>query len=102
MKGRKIQMVKTKNNDERIGFSKDQMIQFLKIFQHNTDTMLELEEQNYQNNKKYMAMEQQLFHEKWKCRYLVRRIKSIAKHYGVPDLAVTEEELEEQIRKTEN
>jgi hypothetical protein len=91
----------TKNN-QRIGFTKDQMIQFLKIFQHNTDTMLEMEEQNYENNKKYMAMEQQLFHEKWKCRYLVRRIKNIAKHYGVPDLAVTEEELDEQIKRSEN
>ena len=92
----------TKENNERIGFTKDQMIQFLKIFQHNTDTMLEMEEQNYENNKKYMAMEQQLFHEKWKCRYLVRRIKNIAKHYGVPDLAVTEEELDEQIKRSEN
>ena len=92
----------TKENKERIGFTKDQMIQFLKIFQHNTDTMLEMEEQNYENNKKYMAMEQQLFHEKWKCRYLVRRIKNIAKHYGVPDLAVTEEELDEQIKRSEN
>ena len=91
----------TKNN-QRIGFTKDQMIQFLKIFQHNTDTMLEMEEQNYENNKKYMAMEQQLFHEKWKCRYLVRRIKNIAKHYGVPDLAVTEEELDEKIKRSEN
>jgi HPt (histidine-containing phosphotransfer) domain-containing protein len=91
----------TKNN-QRIGFTKDQMIQFLKIFQHNTDTMLEMEEQNYENNKKYMAMEQQLFHEKWKCRYLVRRIKNIAKHYGVPDLAVTEEELDDQIKRSEN
>ena len=92
----------TKENNERIGFTKDQMIQFLKIFQHNTDTMLEMEEQNYENNKKYMAMEQQLFHEKWKCRYLVRRIKNIAKHYGVPDLAVTEEELDDQIKRSEN
>ena len=92
----------TKENKERIGFTKDQMIQFLKIFQHNTDTMLEMEEQNYENNKKYMAMEQQLFHEKWKCRYLVRRIKNIAKHYGVPDLAVTEEELDEQIKAKQN
>ena len=91
----------TKNN-QRIGFTKDQMIQFLKIFQQNTDTMLEMEEQNYENNKKYMAMEQQLFHEKWKCRYLVRRIKNIAKHYGVPDLAVTEEELDDQIKRSEN
>ena len=91
----------TKNN-QRIGFTKDQMIQFLKIFQHNTDTMLDMEEQNFENNKKYMKMEQQLFHEKWKCRYLVRRIKNIAKHYGVPDLAVTEEELDEQIKRSEN
>lgn len=92
----------TKENNERIGFTKDQMIQFLKIFQHNTDTMLEMEEQNYENNKKYMAMEQQLFHEKWKCRYLVRRIKNVAKLIGDPDIAVTEEELDEQIKGSEN
>ena len=45
------------NKEERIGFTKDQMIQFLKIFQHNTDTMLDMEEQNFENNKKYMKME---------------------------------------------
>ena len=82
-------------------YKKDVMT-ILKILKHQWDTMLDMEEQNYENNKKYMAMEQQLFHEKWKCRYLVRRIKSIAKHYGVPDLAVTEEELEEQIRDKEH
>ena len=92
----------TKENKERIGFTKDQMIQFLKIFQHNTDTMLDMEEQNYENNKKYMKMEQMLFLEQWKCRSLVRRIKNIAKHYGVPDLAVTEEELDDQIKRSEN
>ena len=90
------------NKEERIGFTKDQMIQFLKIFQHNTDTMLEMEEQNYENNKKYMAMEQQLFHEKWKNRYLVRRIKNVAKLIGDPNIAVTEEELDEQIKGSEN
>ena len=82
-------------------YKKDVMT-ILKILKHQWDTMLDMEEQNYENNKKYLAMEQQLFHEKWKCRYLVRRIKSIAKHYGVPDLAVTEEELEEQIRDKEH
>ena len=82
--------------------NKQQLVDILRIMQHNTDTMLEMEEQNYENNKKYMAMEQQLFHEKWKCRYLVRRIKNIAKHYGVPDLAVTEEELDDQIKRSEN
>ena len=92
----------TKENKERIGFTKDQMIQFLKIFQHNTDTMLDMEEQNYENNKKYMKMEQQLFHEKWKNRYLVRRIKNVAKLIGDPNIAVTEEELDEQIKGSEN
>ena len=92
----------TKENKERIGFTKDQMIQFLKIFQHNTDTMLDMEEQNFENNKKYMKMEQQLFHEKWKNRYLVRRIKNVAKLIGDPNIAVTEEELDEQIKRSEN
>ncbi len=82
--------------------NKEQLVDILRIMQHNTDTMLEMEEQNFENNKQYMKMEQQLFHEKWKCRYLVRRIKNIAKHYGVPDLAVTEEELDEQIKRSEN
>ena len=92
----------TKENKERIGFTKDQMIQFLKIFQHNTDTMLDMEEQNFENNKKYMKMEQQLFHEKWKNRYLVRRIKNVDKLIGDPNIAVTEEELDEQIKGSEN
>ena len=82
--------------------NKSDMMTILKILKDNTDMMVEMEEQNYENNKKYMAMEQQLFHEKWKCRYLVRRIKNIAKHYGVPDLAVTEEELDDQIKRSEN
>jgi len=90
------------NKTERIGFTKDQMIQFLKIMQHNTNIMLDMNEQNYENNKQYMKMEQQLFHEKWKNRYLVRRIKAIAKHYKEPDLAVTEEELDAQIKNSEN
>jgi hypothetical protein len=93
---------KMENKTERIGFTKDQMIQFLKIMQHNTNIMLDMNEQNYENNKQYMKMEQQLFHEKWKNRYLVRRIKAIAKHYKEPDLAVTEEELDAQIKNSEN
>ena len=91
----------TKNN-QRIGFTKDQMIQFLKIFQHNTDTMLEMEEQNFENNKQYMKMEQQLFHEKWKVRCLTRQAKAIAKKLGDPDIALTEEELDDQIKRSEN
>jgi|TARA_Y100000592_G_C5344332_1_gene255774 hypothetical protein len=44
-------------------------------------------------NKKIMQLEQEVFHEKWKVRYLTRRIKAID-----PDAAVTEEELDRQIR----
>ena len=73
------------------------MINILKIMQHNTDTMLEMEEQNYANNKQYMKMEQDLFHEKWKVRFLTRRLREIAPHE-----ALSEEELDEQIRSKHN
>ena len=87
----------TKENNERIGFSKDQMIEFLKIFQHNTETMLEMEERNFENNKKYMAMEHKLWHMNWKFRYVSRLLRRVR-----PDLAQSEEELDEIIRKNEN
>ena len=77
--------------------NKSDMMTILKILKDNTDMMVEME-----NNKKYMAMEQQLFHEKWKNRYLVRRIKNVAKLVGDPNIAVTEEELDEQIKGSEN
>tara|TARA_R100000664_G_C2709452_1_gene106790 strand:+ start:242 stop:484 length:243 start_codon:yes stop_codon:yes gene_type:complete len=73
--------------------NKEDMINILKIMQHNTDTMLEMEEQNYANNKQYMKMEQDLFHEKWKVRFLTRRLREIAPHE-----ALSEEELDEQIK----
>lgn len=87
----------TKENNERIGFSKDQMIEFLKIFQHNTETMLEMEERNFENNKKYMAMEHKLWHMNWKFRYVSRLLRSVR-----PDLVQSEEELDEKIRKNES
>ena len=73
--------------------NKEDMINILKIMQHNTDTTLEMEEQNYANNKQYMKMEQDLFHEKWKVRFLTRRLREIAPHE-----ALSEEELDEQIK----
>ena len=82
--------------------NKDDMIKILRVLENNTNTMLDMEEQNFENNKKYMKMEQQLFHEKWKNRYLVRRIKNVAKLIGDPNIAVTEEELDEQIKGSEN
>mgnify|MGYP006270524945 CR=1 FL=1 len=82
--------------------NKDDMIKILRVLENNTDTMLEMEEQNFENNKKYMRLQQQLFHEQWKNRYLVRRIKNVAKLIGDPNIAVTEEELDEQIKGSEN
>ena len=83
-------MEKQKNKTERIGFNKSQMIQFLKIMQKNTDNLLLLQEQ-------LMQEQQSLFHEKWKVRYLTRRLKAIT-----PEEAVTEEELDQQIHGKEN
>ena len=85
------------NKSERIGFTKDQMIEFLKIFQHNTNTMLEMEVQNFENNKKYMAMEHKLWHMNWKFRYVSRLLRRVR-----PDLAQSEEELDEKIRRQES
>tara|TARA_E500000081_G_scaffold152097_1_gene183646 strand:+ start:3425 stop:3736 length:312 start_codon:yes stop_codon:yes gene_type:complete len=99
---KKMELKIMENKTERIGFSKDQMIQFLKIMQHNTNTMLEMNAQNFENNKQYMKMEEQLFYEKWKSRYMARRLKWVATHYDLPNIVVTEEELDDQIKRQEN
>ena len=77
--------------------NKQDMIKIITVLENNTNTMLEMEEQNYENNKQYMKMEQQLFHEKWKVRYLTRRLREIAPHE-----ALTEKELDEQIKGKQN
>jgi hypothetical protein len=75
------------NKTERIGFTKDQMVEFLKIMQHNTNTMLDMEERNFENNKQYMKMEHKLWHMNWKFRYVSRLLRRVR-----PDLAQSEEE----------
>ena len=77
--------------------NKQDMIKIITVLENNTNTMLEMEEQNYENNKQYMKMEQQLFQETWKVRYLTRRLREIAPHE-----ALTEEELDEQIKGKQN
>ena len=77
--------------------NKSDVMTILKILKHQWDTMLDMEEQNYENNKQYMKMEQQLFHEKWKVRYLTRRLREIAPHE-----ALSEEDLDEQIKGKQN
>jgi hypothetical protein len=84
-------MLKEKNDPKR----KDQLITIIQTLEkmHNDIVMLQ---------EAYMKEQTALFHEKWKVRYLVRRIKAIAKHYKQPDLAITEEELDAQIKRSEN
>jgi hypothetical protein len=83
--------------EKKMKLNKEDMIKIVRVLENNTNTMLEMEEQNYENNKQYMKMEQQLFHEKWKVRYLTRRLREIAPHE-----ALTEEELDEQIKGQQN
>ena len=102
MERKKQQMSKVKKNDECIGFTKDQMIQMLRILEKNNNLVIAINEAHHENNVDYMKLEEQLFYEKWKTNYISRRLRWVAKHYDLPNIVVTEEELEEQIRKTEN
>ena len=66
------------------------MVKILSVMQINTDNLLELQRRN-------MKLESDLFHEKWKCRDVSRRLQELD-----PNEAITEEELNEQIRSKEN
>jgi len=79
----------------KINFSKKELIDIMKIMQINTDNAVRL-------NRLNMQLENDLFHEKWKFRYVAKTLKHVAKEIGQPDLAVTEEELDAQIRGKEN
>tara|TARA_E500000318_G_C3481127_1_gene180486 strand:+ start:284 stop:505 length:222 start_codon:yes stop_codon:yes gene_type:complete len=70
--------------------NKQQLVDILKVMQINTDNVLDLQRRN-------MQLESDLFHEKWKFRYVSRRLKELD-----PNEAITEEELNEQIRSKEN
>ena len=69
--------------------------QLIKKEETEEDTEKALKEiiEPYDLNKQYMKMEQDLFHEKWKVRFLTRRLREIAPHE-----ALSEEELDEQIK----
>ena len=83
-------MAKEKN--KRFELSKEQMLSMLRILQWHTDLVMDIQLQHFEANKKTMRLEQDLHQEKWKVRYLTRRLKQVD-----PDEAVTEEELEAQI-----
>lgn len=73
-----------------IKLSKQQILDQINLMKDQTDRLLKCQ-------KYICALEQALFHEKWKFRYVSRRLKEIA-----PQEAISEEELHEQIRGQEN
>ena len=70
--------------------NKEDMVKILTVMQINTDNLLELQRSN-------MKLESDLYHEKWKFRYVSRRLRQLA-----PQEAISEEELDEQIRQKQN
>ena len=73
-----------------IKLSKKQILEQIKLMADHTDRLL-------LSQKIIMDLEQKLFHEKWKFRYVARRLKQYAPHE-----AISEEELDEQIRQKQN
>ncbi len=84
-------MLKKENDPKR----KDQLITIIKTLtqMHNSIVLLQ---------EAYMKCQQDLFHEKWKYRHVARTLKRVAKKLGEPDLVMSEEELDAQIRGKEN
>jgi hypothetical protein len=85
-----------KNKDtKRIDFHTNDLVSILKIFDKLHMDIVILQEE-------LMKCQTSLFHEKWKYRHVSRTLKELAKKLGRPDLAMSEEELDAQIRKSEN
>ena len=75
--------------------NKQDLIRIVGTMQYQSDMLLSAQH-------RIMELEQDIFHHKWRTRYVIRRLKQIAKHYGEPDIAVSEEELDDQIKRSEN
>ena len=90
MRERKNQMKNEENKEERIGFSKQQMIDIIKIIEKHNDLFVDID-------RDYTQLSEQLKHEKWKVRYLTLMLKQIA-----PSLAVTDEELNRKMKRRTN
>ena len=78
----------TKNNYLKL--SKSQILDQIKLMADQTDRLL-------LSQKRIMQLEQAIVHEKWKFRYVARLLKQYAPHE-----AVSEEELDEQIKQKSN
>ena len=77
-----------KNNYLKL--SKTQILDQIKLMADQTDRLLLAQ-------KIIMNLEQKLFHEKWKFRYFERKLRQYAPH-----VAISEEELDEQIKQKQN
>ena len=73
----------------KISMEKEYAIAFLKIFDKRTDHLMLMQAE-------MMKLQTDLFHEKWKFRHVSRLLKAYAPHE-----AVTEDELEQQIKDTD-
>ena len=82
-------MTKKSTTNQMIKMPKEYVVAFLKIMDKRTEDLLTMQEA-------LMKIQQELYHEKWKFRYVRRLLKAHAPHE-----AVTEEELEQQIKDTD-
>ena len=70
--------------------SKKQILEQIRLMADQTDRLLEAQRQ-------IIGLQQQIFHEKWKFRYVARKLRQYAPHE-----AISEEELDEQIKQKQN
>jgi len=74
----------------KISMEKEYAIAFLKIMDKRAEQLMDMQQNLLQLN-------QDLFHEKWKFRYVSRRLKEVA-----PDEVISEDELIEKIKGAAN
>tara|TARA_R110000737_G_scaffold349971_1_gene387633 strand:+ start:146 stop:379 length:234 start_codon:yes stop_codon:yes gene_type:complete len=72
-----------------IKMPKEYVVAFLKIMDKRSDELMQMQHD-------LLRLNQDLFHEKWKFRHVSRILKEVAPHE-----AITEEELEQQIKDTD-
>ena len=73
-----------------IKLTKEQILEQIRLMADQTDRLLEAQ-------RMVMDLQQQIFHEKWKFRYVARKLRQYAPHE-----AISEEELDEQIKQKQN
>jgi len=82
-------MTKKSTTKQMIKMPKEYVVAFLKIMDKRSDELMLMQHD-------LLRLNQDLFHEKWKFRHVSRILKEVAPHE-----AITEEELEQQIKDTD-